>query len=71
MWLNWVILTCWNVGCLPLGLFISASRARKRVMAKLGPVLTGTQQDAPNGKDVESQGQEGLADLGNVALMGA
>ncbi len=75
MWLNWVVLTGWNVGCLPLALLIGASRARKRVLAKAKPGLEEKQakggEAAAGVGDVESQGQDGLQDLGNVALMGA
>lgn len=64
MWLNWLVLTGWNVGCLPLALLISATHARRRVMAavKLG-------QDSSKQKDTVDE--DSLAAMGNVALMGA
>ena len=64
MWLNWLVLTGWNVGCLPLALLISATHARRRVMAavKLG-------QD--NSKQKDTVDEDSLAAMGNVALMGA
>ncbi len=74
MWLNWVVLTGWNAGCLPLALLIGASRSKKCVLAKaksgLNRQQAGTGGTSSGAGQVESEEQEGFEDLGDVALMG-
>lgn len=74
MWLNWVVLTGWNAGCLPLALLIGASGSKKRVLAKarsgLNRPQAGTAGSSSGAGPGESKEQEGFEDLGNVALMG-
>ena len=64
MWLNWLVLTGWNVGCLPLAFLITATHARRRVMAAVKLGTDGSKQK-------DSEEPDSLSDLGNVALMGA
>ena len=74
MWLNWVVLTGWNAGCLPLALLIGASGSKKRVLVKaksgLNRQQAGTGGASSGVGQVESEEQEVFEDLGNVALMG-
>ena len=73
MWLNWVVLTGWNAGCLPLALLIGASRSKKRVLAKAKSGLNRQQAGTGGSSSGVGQGsdeQEGFEDLGDVALMG-
>lgn len=78
--LNWVVLTAWNVGCLPLALVIAAVKARQRVSSKLKAQDQSTA--APEDEEVGGGGHgmvgssnqksdNGLQQLGDVALLGA
>ena len=84
MWLNWVVLTGWNVGCLPVALIFGAMKVRQRVHKALLPSIQegaagqskGDERDlhqSTTGKADETKPDEenGLSDLGDVALMGA
>ena len=71
-----MVLTAWNVGCLPIALVIAASKARQRVRTGVvakrqsaGVVTSGGTVAAAEG--VNSKGDLGLEELGEVALMGA
>lgn len=67
MWLNWVVLTGWNVGCLPLALILGAMKVRQRVQKALLPET----QAKGKGGATHADEETGLSDLGDVALMGA
>lgn len=75
--LNWVVLTAWNVGCLPLALVIAAVKARHRVSSKLKAQDHSTADEEVGGgahSMVGSSNQRsdnGLQQLGDVALLGA
>lgn len=68
--LNWVVLTAWNVGCLPIALILAACKARARVRSG---VLSKRQPSAtvPVTQGRTRQGDQGLVELGEVALLGA
>ena len=68
MWLNWVVLTGWNIGCLPLALIFGAFKVRQRVRKALQPSVDST---AGKGDDAASDDENAFTDLGDVALMGA
>lgn len=65
-----MVLTAWNVGCLPIALVLAACTARRRVRSG---VLSKRKPSAavPVTGTPEGEGEEGLAELGGVALLAA
>lgn len=75
-----MVLTAWNVGCLPLALVIAAVKARHRVSSKLKAQdhSTAAAGDEEVGGGAHSmvgssnqRSDNGLQQLGDVALLGA